>query len=311
MTTPSEPDPEPAAEGDPDLPEAATRRLHAGAWSSDLSVVDFASCVAMGMDPVGFVQGFAVMQWSWYANSSYRLMGGGFPGPTERGQYSEGWQCPHGFVGGDHRMYGFNYEQTWVENNWSNGWTLAYARMVEEAESIGAHGVIGVVDNMHHMAGTGAAEFQIRGTAVKVPGAEPPPHPFTTFLSGQRLAKLIEAGFMPVSIAAALSSVQMVGYCITNYQLAGTAGSNWSGGVSGVNSIVQVGKAQRAARHLAREHVRRQLGGDILHGASIEQFEYEVGEGDMSIQCLMKGTRVRRYKDFDPFPEAKPVVRLV
>ncbi len=84
-----------------------------------------------------------------------------------------------------------------------------------------------------------------------------------------------------------------------------------SGGVSGVHSIVQVGKAQRAARHLAREHVRRQLGGDILHGASMEQFEHEVGEGDLAIQCQIKGTRVRRYKDFDPLPDAEPVVRLV
>lgn len=315
MTGPADPDPDPAADGD--LPEAAGRRLGTGAWSSGLSVADFASCLTMGMDPVGFVQGFAVMQWSWYSNTYYRSMGGmgGMPGPTERGQYSEGWQCPHGFVGGEHRMYGFNYEQTWVEGNWSNGWGLAYGRMVEEAAALGAHGVIGVVDDMHHLAGTGAAEFRIRGTAVVVPGAAPPPRPFTTFLSGQRLVKLIEAGFVPVSVAAALSSVQMIGYCITHYQMAGTAAGNWSGGmsggVSGVHSIVQVGKAQRAARHLAREHVRRQLGSDILHGASLEQFEHEVGEGDLAIQCMIKGTRVRRYKDFDPLPEAEPVVRLV
>jgi uncharacterized protein YbjQ (UPF0145 family) len=264
-----------------DLPEAAARRLTTGAWSSALSVVDFASCLAMGMDPVGFVQGYAVMQWSWYASTYQRTMSG-LPGRTVPGQYSESWQCPHGFVGGEHRIYGFNYEQTWVEANWTKGWSLAYDRMVEEAAALGAHGVIGVVDDMHHLAGTGAAEFQIRGTAVVVPGATPPPRPFTTFLSGQRLAKLIEAGFMPVSVAAALSSVQMIGYCITHYQLAGTAAGNWSGGmsggVSGVHSIVQVGKAQRAARHLAREHVRQQLGGDALHGASMTQFEHEVGE---------------------------------
>jgi uncharacterized protein YbjQ (UPF0145 family) len=299
---------------DPALPEAATRRLRSGAWSSALSVADFASCLAMGMDPIGFVQGYAVMQWSWYAGSYYRSMGGP-PAPTGKDQYSEGWQCPHGFVGGEHRMYGFNYEQTWVEGNWSNGWNLAFQRMVDEAESLGAHGVIGVVDDMHHLAGTGAAEFQMRGTAVTVPGADPPPHPFTTFLSGQKLVKLIEAGFMPVSVAAALSSVQMIGYCITHYQMAGTTAGNWSGGMSGgiggVHSIVQVGKAQRAARHLAREHIRQQLGGDTLHGASLEQFDHEVGEGDLAIQCLIKGTRVRRFKDFDPLPDPEAVVRLV
>jgi uncharacterized protein YbjQ (UPF0145 family) len=313
-----QPGPAPATGTAAGLPEAAARRLGGGAWSSGLSVADFASCLAMGMDPVGFVQGYAVMQWSWYSGTFFGTgaMGlGGMPGPTTAGQYSEGWQCPHGFVGGEHRMYGYNYEQTWVEGNWSNGWGLAYGRMVEEARSVGAHGVIGVVDDMHHLPGTGAAEFQIRGTAVVVPGAAPPPQPFTTFLSGQRLVKLIEAGFVPVSVAAAMSSVQMIGYCITHYQLAGTAAGNWSGGmsggVSGVHSIVQVGKAQRAARHLAREQVRRQLGHDVLHGASLEQFEHEVGEGDMTVQCLIKGTRVRRFKEFDPLPEAEPVVRLV
>jgi uncharacterized protein YbjQ (UPF0145 family) len=296
---------------DGDVPEAAGRRFGSGAWSSGLSVVDFASCASMGMDPVGFVQGYAVMQWAWYTGSYYGGLGGlGGPPVAARGQYSEAWQCPHGFVGGEHRMYGFNYQQTWLEANWANGWSLAYHRMVEEAVALRAHGVIGVVDNMHHLPGTGAAEFQIRGTAVVVPGATPPPAPFTTFLAGQRLVKLIEAGFVPVSVAAALSSVQMVGYCMTHYQLAGTAGGTWSGGISGVNSITQVSRAQEAARHLARERIRGQLGGDTLHGATLEQFDHEVGEGDMNIQCIIKGTRVRQFKDFDPLPEAEPVVRL-
>ena len=121
--------------------------------------------------------------------------------------------------------------------------------MVEEAAALGAHGVVGVADAMTPLPGTGAVEFSIKGTAVTVPGAPRPDRPFSTFLSGQRLAKLIEAGFVPVSAVAACSSVQMISYCITRYQLAGTAAGNWSGamsgGVAGVHSIVQVGKAQR------------------------------------------------------------------
>lgn len=290
------------------LPEAAARRLGHGAWSSGLSIVDFASCLAMGMEPLGFVQGFSVMQWSWYGSTFSRTMGG-MPGRSAPGQYSEGWQCPHGFVGGEHRMYGYNFEQTWVEESWSTGWGLAYGRMVDEAAALGAHGVIGVADEMQHLAGTGAVEFRIRGTAVAVPGAALPARPFTTLLSGQRLAKLVESGYVPVSVAAAMSSVQMYASCITRYQLSGTAGT-MSGGFDGVHTIVQVGKAQRAARHLARERVRHQLGGDVLHGASTEQSENEIGEGDLAIQCLIRGTRVRRFKAFDPLPEPEPVVRL-
>ena len=139
-----------------------------------------------------------------------------------------------------------------------------------------------------------------------MPGRRAPAAPFTTFLSGQRLAKLIEAGFVPVSVVAALSSVQMIGYCITHYQLAGQRRPpTGRAGSAASTPSCQVGKAQRAARHLAREHVRRQLGGDTLHGASLEQFEHEVGEGDLAIQCLIKGTRVRRFKDFDPLPERR------
>jgi uncharacterized protein YbjQ (UPF0145 family) len=292
-----------------DVPEAAGRRLASGAWSSGLSIADFASCLTMGMEPVGFVQGYAVMQWSWY--SPYSMAGGyGGPPPGSQGRYSESWQCPHGFVGGEHRSYGVNFEQTWVEDNWSTGWQLANTRMIEEAEALGAHGVIGVIDDMRQLAGTGAVEFRINGTAVVVPGATRPPTPFSTFLSGQRLAKLIEAGFAPVAVVAALTSVQMIGYCITHYQLAGTNAGSWSGGLAGVHPIVQVGKAQRAARSLARERARAQLGDDQLHGATVTQFEQEVGEGDLAIQCSVRGTRVRRFKDFDPLPDPAPVVRL-
>lgn len=297
------------------VPEAAGRRLGHGAWSSSLSVPDLATSLAVGLEPAGYVQGFSVMQWRWvgyYGPGVGAGMGMGsmtVPQVTP-GQYSEGWRCPHGFVSGEHRVYGYNFEQAWVEQSWAQGWGAAYTRMLEEAEALGAHGVIGVVDDMHYLAGTGAAEFSIRGTAVVVPGVPRPPRPFTTYLAGQRLAKLIEAGFAPVAVVAALASVQMFGYCITRLQLSGAGAGGWSGGAPGVGAIVQVGKAQRAARHLAREHLRRQLAGDALHGATVTEHEQEIGEGDLAIQCTIKGTRVRRFKDFDPMAHPEPVVRL-
>jgi hypothetical protein len=161
---------------------------------------------------------------------------------------------------------------------------------------------------MHHLSGSGAAEFSFQGTAVAVPGAERPATPFATYLAGQRLAKLIEAGYVPVGIVASLSSVQMVGSCVTHFQMEGGAGATW--GVSGVGSIDQVGRAQQNVRRLAREHVRSQLDGDALHGATFEQIDREVGESILAVQCLVKGTRVRRFADFDPLPAPDPVVRL-
>ena len=53
---------------------------------------------------------------------------------------------------------------------------------------------------MRTLAGTNAHEFVIRGTAVRVPETPVPAQPFTTYLSGQRLAKLLEAGYVPVSV---------------------------------------------------------------------------------------------------------------
>lgn len=306
---PTEGDHQLPGEATSDLPEAAERRFTSGAWSSGLSVPDFASCLAMGMEPVGYVQGYAVMQWSWYSVYQRQAFYGGYGGG--RGEYYEPYNCPHGvFMGAEHRGFGLNFEQRWIEDSWSTGWNLAFGRMVEEATSLGAYGVIGVTDEMHHLGSTGLAEFSARGTAVKVPGAPVPRVPFTTFLSGQRFAKLVEAGFTPVSVVMALSSIQMYANCITLFQLRGnTAGPGW-GGVQGVHPITQVGNAQRAARHLARERVRSQLGGDSLHGASVTQSEREAGEGALIIDCIVKGTRVRRFKRFDPLPAAEPVVRL-
>jgi len=306
-----------------ELPEAAGRRLSGGAWTSGLSVADFASCVDMGMEPVGYVQGYAVMQWSWFMSAGVLGPGmgglGGYGGirtgtPRRRGQYVEQWQCPHGFVSAEHRMYGANYELTWLETSWADGWTLAMGRMVDEAAALGATGVVGVVDATRPLAGGATLEFRASGTAVSVGGAPAPARPFSTYLSGQRLAKLVEAGFAPVSVVATLSAVRMLGYCITHYQLAGTNVGTWygpaAGGVSGVGPVDQVNRAEAAARRIARERVREQLGTDILHGAVLERTEHEIGEGDLSIQCTLKGNRVRRFKDFDPLPDAAPVVRL-
>ncbi len=201
-----------------DIPEAASRRLSGGAFTSALTVPDFAATLQMGMEPVGLVQGFCVMQWGWYGMGSPYLRGVN-PVGGQRGQYSESWQCPHGFVSNDHRTWGQNYEQPWVEAAWGQGFGTAYTRMVEEATAIGAHGIIGVIDSSEPLGDMGVIEFHIRGTAVKVTGGPPPPggKPWTTYLAGQRLAKLIEAGYVPVSIAAAVSSVRVWAYCVTEY----------------------------------------------------------------------------------------------
>jgi hypothetical protein len=129
-------------------------------------------------------------------------------------------------VSAEHRTWGQNYEQTWVEAAWLQGFGSAYSRLMEEAKEVGAHGVIGVTDTSHNISDMNVAEFHILGTAVVVEGAPPPPHgePWSTYLAGQRLAKLIEAGFMPISVVAAIASVRVWAYCMTEYLMEGGVG---------------------------------------------------------------------------------------
>ena len=295
-----------------DLPEAAMRRLEATSFSSGLSVPDFAACLDLGLQPVALVQGFCVMQWGWYGPGSGTMRGmspymGGQQAP---GAYSETYRCPHGFVSNEHRSWGQNLEQPWVEEAWTKGYHTAYGRMLEEAGTLGAHGVIGVADRVSNVADTGTTEFHFLGTAVTVEGGPPPAGgvPWSTYLAGQRLTKSIEAGFMPIAVVAALASVRIWAYCMTEYYMEGSMGG-W-GNNSGPALVEQVSKAHMASRQLARKHVRQQLAGDELHGATMDVVTRELSAGDEVIDCTLRGNRVRRFKDFDPVALPRPTVRL-
>ncbi len=290
-----------------DLPEAVGRRFADGAFTSGLTVPDFAACLQMGLEPVGYVQGFCVMQWRWYGMGNPY---GGFGSyQATDGGYAESWQCPHGFVSAEHRGWGQNYEQSWIEDAWRQGFGSAYGRMIEEASALGAHGVVGLVDTSERLGDLGVLEFRVQGTAVRVTDGPPPldGRPWSTYLAGQRLAKLIEAGYAPVSIAAAVASVRVWANCITEYLTEGGA-TNW-GSVAGAE-IEQTAKAHMAVRRIAREHVRSHLGADSLHGASMITTERELGQGDADLQCIIRGNRVRRFKEFDPMAIPHPTVRL-
>lgn len=294
-------------DGPTDLPEAATRRVSDHSFSSGLSVADFGACLELGLEPLGFVQGFCAMSWSTYT------MGGAFargvaPYGGGVGGYVENYQCPHGMISNEHRTWGQNYQQTWIENAWNEGFTNAYSRMLEEASAMGAHGVVGVVDTVGQLSDLGVIEFHIRGTAVAVRDSPAPTTPWSTYLAGQRLAKVFEAGLMPVAVVAAVASVRVWAYCITEYLMG--AGAGFFSGAPDPVEIDQIVSAHRHARHLVREFARVQLRGDSLHGAAVTVVEREFEQGDLEIQALLRGNCVRRFKDFDPLAVPRPTVRL-
>jgi len=292
-----------------DLPEAFERRFAEGGFSSGLSVPDFGACLEMGLEPVGFVQGYCAMQWGWYGAMGVRGSSGG-PFAPAGGGYSEVFQCPHGMRGPGHRWWGQNFEQAQVEGFWTEGFASARTRMVEEASTLGAHGVVGVIDTVNEIGDMQISEFHLSGTAVKVRDTAPSAfEPWTTFLAGQRLAKAFEAGYVPISVVAAVSSVRVWADCMTEYLVRGQAGPRWIVS-SEPQEIEQMVAARMAARDIVRTSARTQLDGDELHGVALEVSEREIMEYDWEIRCRLRGNRLRRFKAFDPLPVPRPTMRL-
>lgn len=329
--------------GPADLPPEAEGRLTSSAFSSGLSVNDFAACLHMGFRPVALVQGYCVMRWSWYgAGSPYQYgpgyggglgryggsgryrggypgtAGGGIGGPFSggRGTYGGGgvsgalstYQCPHYYAGADHRFWGANVEQSWMTRTWHEGFNAAYHRMIEEAEEAGAHGIVGVVDTSSLLIDRSIREFHIYGTAVVVDGQPRPEQLWTTYLAGPQLGKLMEAGFAPVSVVASMASVRMWGVCVTEALMRGGYTTGYT--VTPGSEITQLAEAQMQARRLARDQLKRGLGVDTLHGADLQVGVHEMGEGDVEVDCVLRGTRVHRVRQAQPLPPPQLTVRV-
>ena len=273
---------------------------------------DFAACLDLGLQPVGLVQGFCVMRWGWYgAGSGYmRGMNPYAPGPQSSGGYAETYRCPHGFVSSEHRMWGQNVEQTWVEEAWSEGYGSAYGRMLDEAESLGAHGVIGVVDRVNHLADTGTTEFHFLGTAIKVDGRPAPGRRGAVdHLPGRSAADQVDRGRIHAGrrrghhgLGAGVGLLHdrvpdggEPGLGRPHVPLRGRAGEQGAHGGAATGPQAGAPAARRATR---------------LHGARIEVVNRELSQGDEVIDCTLRGNRMRRFKDFDVVPPPRPTVRL-
>jgi hypothetical protein len=208
----------------------------------------------------------------------------------------------------EHRQWGENFEQPWITKAWTDGFNKAYRRMMEEAADAGAHGVVGVHDVNTHLIDSDIREFHLLGTAVVVEDAPKPRRMWSTYLAGQRLAKLMDAGFMPVSVMASMTSVRVWAVCSVETLMHGRYDS--SGYVQPGDEVTQLVDAEMAARLKARDHVKRAIGTDALHGASVDVAGHELGEGDAEINCTLRGTRVHRVKDTPAMAAPRPTVRL-
>jgi uncharacterized protein YbjQ (UPF0145 family) len=166
---------------------------------------------------------------------------------------------------------------------------LAMTRMEEEADLLGADGVVGVrlVFKQYAM-DEGVLEFQAIGTAIRHRERTgsfrtKDNRPFTSDLSGQDLWKLVRAGYRPVSLS--------MGACV--YHIAH---------LSFLQTLKQVGRNQEmtvyteatyAARELALERMQAeavQRGGIGVVGARVEESNW--GWGANAIEFFAVGTAV-------------------
>jgi uncharacterized protein YbjQ (UPF0145 family) len=155
------------------VPEAGRGRLEQnkrGLFTSDLSVAEFLLVKEAGFDPLGLVVG----------SSIYHI-----------GFQQSSWKKSEEMVVLSEAMY--------------TARELAMTRMEEEADQLGADGIVGVrLEIGRYDWGQDMAEFIALGTAIKHRGGElhraPNGRPFTSDLSGQDFWTLLRTGHRPVGM---------------------------------------------------------------------------------------------------------------
>ena len=166
----SEPYDPTSLEGVPDVGRARLEQNKRGLFTSDLSVNEFLLVKDAGFDPLGLVVG----------SSIYHI-----------GYQQSSWKQSQEMEVLSQAMY--------------HARELAMTRMEEEADSLGADGVVGVrLDIGRYEWGEHMAEFIAIGTAIKHREGKlhraPNGRPFTSDLNGQDFWTLMRAGHRPVGM---------------------------------------------------------------------------------------------------------------
>jgi uncharacterized protein YbjQ (UPF0145 family) len=233
--------------------ERMKKEVERGFFTSDLSVNEFLLVKQSGFEPLGLVLG----------SSIYHI-----------GFQQAGWNQSQELSVLTQAMY--------------HARELAMTRMEEEADALGADGVVGVrLDIGRYEWGADLAEFIAVGTAVRHRGGElhraPNGRPFASDLSGQDFATLLRAGYRPVGL--------VMGNCVYHVGRQGMLAS-----LKQVGRNVEMPNYTQAlyeARELAME--RMQAEADQLDAAGIvgaRIVERSHGWGSHVIEFFAIGTAV-------------------
>ncbi len=244
-----------------DLPQSARDRLsqmsgHAGQramFTSDLTVNEFLLVKEAGFDPVGLVVGSSI--------------------------YHIGYQ---------QSSYNQNMEMQVLTQAMYHARELAISRMEEEADALGADGVVGVrLEIGRHEWGEELAEFLAVGTAVRSRDGKnhraPDGKPFTSDLSGQDFWTLLRAGYRPLAL--------VMGNCV--YHVAHQGLRNFFKNAGQNMEMVNFTQALYEARELAMERMQAeatQVQAEGIVGTQISERSH--GWGSHVIEFFAVGTAI-------------------
>jgi uncharacterized protein YbjQ (UPF0145 family) len=242
-----------------------------GLFTSDLSVNEFLLVKQAGFEPLGLVLG----------SSIYHI---GF----QQSRWSQ------------------NEEMGVLSQAMYHARELAMTRMEEEADQLGADGIVGVrLEVGRYDWGQHMAEFQAVGTAVLHSGGElhraPNGRPFTSDLSGQAFWTLLQAGYRPVGM--------VMGSCV--YHVA-HQGIRQAFKQMGQNiELENYTQALYDARELAMERMQAEAEAVQASGiVGVNLVERSHGWGSHVIEFFAIGTAIVPTKDDHTIPPPQTVLTL-
>jgi uncharacterized protein YbjQ (UPF0145 family) len=260
-----------STEGVPEHGRERLARMGAGFFTSDLSVNEFLLVKQAGFDPLGLVIGSSIYHIG-YQQSNWKQS-------MEMGVLSQAM-----------------YEAR----------ELAMTRMEEEADQLGADGVVGVrLDIGRYEWGEHLAEFIAIGTAVKhregVLHRAADGRPFTSDLSGQDFWTLLASGHRPVGL--------VMGSCVYHVAHQGMLAS-----MRQVGQNVEMPNFTQAlydARELAMERMQKEaeeLQAEGIVGVQLQERSH--GWGSHVIEFFAVGTAIVPSQGERTLPEPTPTISL-
>lgn len=239
----------------------------------------------MHLQPVGLVQGYfcgQITNWSAYAGYPVR----NYPcACTEMDMHNTGW------VG----------RVDDLDRSWMTAHQTALERMLQEAAGLGASGVVGVTTEMNHPTNANSCEVHLYGTAVVAEGGRPSEHVWSTQLAGHKLAKLVEIGYVPGSVAYCRCTAMMAEGCNMEYYGSGRCGTGYI-----INPLQD---AHSLARSGVIDMAKQMSRGMSMYGVEMQVHESETS-GATYITCSLRGSLVRHVRATVPVSPPVTTVSL-